>query len=536
MCSDSELARELREVAERYLLQLRQELSQLQGLLRSEPGPPATALLRELRERCHRLAGSSASFGYVELGAELRRTELRLQALIEDGLSEYTSLRSALLAISEPVEAPPLGAVDSLSAVLTEPERRDSHQRAPVARIELAPGDLRVQLESLFQGLGIVVEQGASELKADLRVHWMDASSPMRIPASSHEHGHLLVIAGRDSFEARLAAVRAGAAGFFALPLDALALERRIDLLLQRANPQPYRVLLVDDDPLLLQRNAATLQAAGMQAFALEQPQRLLEELERVQPDVLVLDLNMPDCDGLELAQTVRFSDVWLQMPIVYLSADASDARQRAALATAGEDFLLKPVAAEALVANVLGRARRARSLAQGLSRDGLTGLLRHAEVKEQLAQALARACRDASPLCVALLDLDHFKRVNDRYGHAAGDRVLRSLASLIRLRARRGDAAGRYGGEEFLLVLPGCRLASACELVDQLRVDFAAATIEHSGRRVRASFSAGVAEWQGEESADSLLARADEALYRAKQAGRNRVEAATEGDAAEPG
>lgn len=536
MSSDSELARELREVAERYLLQLRQELSQLQGLLRSEPGPPAPALLRELRERCHRLAGSSASFGHVELGAELRRAELRLQALIEEGLAEYAALRGALLAIAEPEEAPQLGAVDTLYAARGEPEPGDSLERAQVARIDHAPADLRFKLESLLEGLGLVVAEGPSELKADLVVHWTDASSPLRIPPLRNEHGHLLVIAGRDSFDARLAAVRAGAAGFFALPLDALALERRIDLLMQRADSQPYRVLLVDDDPLLLQRNAAILQAAGMQAFALEQPQRLLEELERVQPDVLVLDLNMPDCDGLELAQAVRFSDVWLQMPIVYLSADTSSARQRAALATVGEEFLLKPVAAETLVANVLGRARRARSLAQGLSRDGLTGLLRHAEVKEQLAQALARASRDATPLCVALLDLDHFKRVNDRYGHAAGDRVLRSLASLLRLRARRGDAAGRYGGEEFLLVLPGCRLAPACELVDQLRVDFAATTIEHSGRSVRASFSAGVAEWEGEESADALLARADAALYRAKQAGRNRIEAATEADAAEPG
>jgi diguanylate cyclase (GGDEF)-like protein len=528
MAHERDVAAELKAVADRFLLQLRQELSQLQALLRNETGPAGPALLRELRERCHRLSGSSASFGHTAFADELRQAEHWLQARIRDCGEGYAELRRRLLTLQPPSQAAALPAPAELTDALPAATEYAcaTPERSACLDLPASGGATRQQLEALLTDLGFELSRESGPENCGLRVHWLDedCSAP---PPTAVPHQHLLVLAERDDLQSRLCAVRALADGFFSLPLDALAFERRIDLLMPRTDSQPFRVLLVDDDAALLQHNCSLLRAAGLQAFALDHPLMLLGELERLQPDVLVLDMNMPGCDGLELAKAVRFSDAWLQMPIIYLSADRSDERQRAAMASAGEQFLVKPVAPETLVAQVLGRARRARSLAQGLGRDGLTGLLRHAEIKEQLGQALARAGREASTLSIALLDLDHFKRTNDRFGHAAGDRVLRCLARLLSSRSRRGDATGRYGGEEFLLVLPSCPLEAAAERVDRLRIDFAATSVAIAGQSIHSSFSAGVAQWDGEETPEALLSRADQALYAAKAGGRNRVERA---------
>ncbi|MDC6636318.1 diguanylate cyclase, partial [Leclercia adecarboxylata] len=163
---------------------------------------------------------------------------------------------------------------------------------------------------------------------------------------------------------------------------------------------------------------------------------------------VLLLDVNMPDCSGPELAQMIRLHDEWLRVTIIYLSAETDAHRQMAALLKAGDDFITKPISDNALVAAVYSHSQRARSLSTALARDSLTGLLKHADIKEQLALEVQRATRSGKPASVVMLDLDHFKGVNDTYGHAAGDNVIRALANLLRQRLRRIDSLGRYGGE----------------------------------------------------------------------------------------
>ncbi len=191
------------------------------------------------------------------------------------------------------------------------------------------------------------------------------------------------------------------------------------------------------------------------------------------------------------------------------------DPVERVSLRLSGMIDLLAAEAAVAISrADLLGRLERAART------DGLTGLPNRRHWEQQLPRELARSWRDERPVCVAVIDLDHFKAYNDRRGHQAGDRLLRGAADAWRTALRPYDILARYGGEEFSLILPGCTVGEARTLVERLR----AAVPE------RESCSAGIAEWDAREQADSLVGRADAALYRAKRAGRNRTVVAEPG------
>lgn len=167
------------------------------------------------------------------------------------------------------------------------------------------------------------------------------------------------------------------------------------------------------------------------------------------------------------------------------------------------------------------------KKLSELATHDAMTGAFNRGHVQELLRQGVARFARYRQPICALLLDIDHFKQVNDRYGHALGDEVLRSMSATVMASLREGDIYGRWGGEEFLALLPNVGLQSALEAAERLRTDVAALRIftptgpEHS---IGITVSIGVAEIQEGENAESLVARADTALYQAKAAGRNRV------------
>ncbi len=158
------------------------------------------------------------------------------------------------------------------------------------------------------------------------------------------------------------------------------------------------------------------------------------------------------------------------------------------------------------------------------MATDGLTGLLNHSHLEERLETEIARSQRQGSPLVFAMIDIDHFKRVNDTWGHAAGDRVLRSLAKLLRQRLRRTDVAGRYGGEEFGVILTDTDVETALPLLDAIRRDFGAVQHTCGDTEFSVHFSAGLAGFPRHRSAGVLVNAADAALYVAKQAGRDRI------------
>jgi len=290
---------------------------------------------------------------------------------------------------------------------------------------------------------------------------------------------------------------------------------------------EPYRVLIIDDDVDLAARYSLVLRNSQMLVQTLTDPGELFEVMRTFNPEILLLDVNMPELSGPELAQIIRLNDDWLRVTIIYLSAETDVNRQMAALLKAGDDFITKPISDNALIAAVFSHAQRARSLSTALSRDSLTGLLKHADIKEHVALEVERSLRSGNPASVVMLDLDHFKQVNDQYGHAAGDNVIRSLANLMHQRLRRIDSLGRYGGEEFVAVLPNCTAEQAWQIFDEIRQRFAELRFHAGEQTFNVTLSAGISATDGHASASTLLEHADQALYAAKHKGRNRIEIA---------
>lgn len=334
----------------------------------------------------------------------------------------------------------------------------------------------------------------------------------------------VLVASRHDAAAERLRVVRAGADGFLVKPLDCHDLVDRLDQAARRADAESTAVAIVQRDATEAGCLAETLQRAGMRASVVAEPLQLPEVLDHNSTDLIVLDMDLPGCTGLELAQVVRQYPQHAGVPIVFLADATVPDRRLDALALGADDFLVRPMEPGHLVRALAIRAARARGLRELMLTDNLTGLLNHSRIKEQLRVEVARAGRDHRPLAFAMLDLDGFKGVNDTHGHAVGDRVIKTLARVLQGGLRRSDFIGRYGGEEFAVILPGATAGEARQRLDRLRESFGA--IEHGGRcgAFTVSFSGGVAQLRAGQASEELTVAADRALYAAKRAGRNRL------------
>ncbi|KPB69207.1 diguanylate cyclase [Pseudomonas cannabina] len=322
----------------------------------------------------------------------------------------------------------------------------------------------------------------------------------------------------------RLAAVRAGGEEFLTGALEASSLLEKIEVLTCVAQYEPYKVLIIDDSRAQAMHTERVLNAAGIVTRVLIDPIQAMAELAEFQPDLIILDMYMPGCTGTELAKVIRHNDRYVSVPIIYLSAEDDQDKQLDAMSEGGDDFLTKPIKPRHLITTVRNRAARARSLKARMVRDSLTGLYNHTHILQLLEDCSFRSRRENKPLCFAMLDIDHFKKVNDSHGHPMGDRVIKSLALFLKQRLRKADFIGRYGGEEFAVVMPDTDIHSAHKVLDEIRHRFAEIHYPAQPVDLFCTFSAGVVCLGPHDDSLSLASQADIALYRAKHAGRNQV------------
>ncbi len=337
-------------------------------------------------------------------------------------------------------------------------------------------------------------------------------------------HLPLILTSSQSSFDDRLNAVQLGATNFLTKPFTIDELYDRLNTLNENRRERPYRVVIVEDDVPLSAFYQATLEHAGMETRAIQLPSKLLETLSGFDPDLIVMDLYMPDCTGLELAQIVRQFPGYTTVPILFLSTEARLDLQLKARHLGADDFLPKPLQPGQLISAVTSRANRYRDLKKLTDRDSLTGLLNHANILRNLEREINLASRTGHQVSFAMVDIDHFKNVNDTYGHAVGDHVILRVTHLIRNRLRRVDYVGRYGGEEFAVVMPSTGTAKAKEVMDKLRRAASEMEYESDKGPFSVTFSCGIASYPDIQNAADIANAADEALYKAKHGGRNQV------------
>ena len=296
--------------------------------------------------------------------------------------------------------------------------------------------------------------------------------------------------------------------------------------------PVTARVLVVDDDRDIRALLAARLRRAGYDVFTASDGDEALRVAGEFDPDVVFLDVNMPGRDGFDVCRELVAGRP-TPPAVIFLTAQGNTDKRVTGLEAGAVDYIVKPFDFAELTARMRAalRMKLARDqLAAAVVRDGLTGLLNRRGVDERAAELVAVARRYARPLSGVLVDVDHFKRVNDAHGHAAGDVVLREVAARLRGSARAADVLGRYGGEEFVVLLPETPLAGGVAVAEKLATLLRAAPIAVGPALavpVTASFgvTALVPEMTGPEQ---LYAAADAALYRAKHLGGDRIEVAT--------
>ncbi len=334
----------------------------------------------------------------------------------------------------------------------------------------------------------------------------------------------IIFISEKDDFDTRLMAVRAGGDAFFMVPLDISRLIDRIDELTKARDTVPYHILIVDDDREQVAYYALILQQAGMITSVASDPKTVLGILVEAKPELILMDMYMPGCSGTELASIIRQQEAFVSVPIMFLSYETDREKQLLAIRHGGDDFLMKPIKAELLIQAVITKAERTRHLRYFMERDSLTGLLNHTHLKEHLSREILRADRSGAPISFAMIDADHFKAVNDTYGHLVGDRVLKSLARLLQERLRRTDIIGRYGGEEFGVILINTNPQNAVMIMNKLRESFSRIRHQVDGKDFYVTFSCGIASYPGYADAGEVCAAADTALYEAKESGRNCV------------
>jgi diguanylate cyclase (GGDEF)-like protein len=333
----------------------------------------------------------------------------------------------------------------------------------------------------------------------------------------------MFVVSDNLNLETRLKAVKMGATAFFSRPIDIAGISDRLEEWGSYAVGGPARILIVESSRLMGRYLSNSLEKVGMVTQVISDPLHILEPLIEFRPDLLIMGLHLPHCSGLELAMTLRQMDAYVTIPIVFLSSEEKIHTQMAAMHLGGDDFLNKDIKPHVLASTIEARVRRARVMRARVQLDGLTGLLNRTATLGQLDSEMAKAKRLNTPLCLCLIDVDHFKKVNDTHGHLVGDRVLKAIARLLRQRLRVSDIVGRFGGEEFIIILSNTDIAQAQVVMDEMRVLFT--QLEFSGESVfHSSFSAGLSLFNPEWETDRWLALTDQYLYQAKANGRNQI------------
>jgi two-component system cell cycle response regulator len=296
--------------------------------------------------------------------------------------------------------------------------------------------------------------------------------------------------------------------------------------------PAP-RILLADDSSTVRAMARMELESAGYEVIEVADGAMALKAALDQRPDVVLLDIEMPVMDGYETVRALKSDPRTADIPVVFLTGRVGADDVARALKLGGHDYLRKPPESAELLARVSAALRvktlqdELRARADELDRvsrtDPLTGLHNRRHIEEHLPMLLAEAKRHGYPITVLIVDVDHFKNVNDALGHKAGDDVLKQIAGRLRTTLRIEDILGRWGGEEFVLLLPHTGAEAATVLSERLRRQVSSTPVEAEGQRLTVTISIGGAAAEA-PGAHDLLGLADKWLYIAKKNGRDQA------------
>ncbi|WP_150138177.1 diguanylate cyclase [Candidatus Enterovibrio escicola] len=521
----------------KFLQNMPKRIAQIQLIWKTVQHAPSDSLteLEEFAQESHKLAGTAITLGFVDLGKRGRDIEILLKPFLENktlpkGDEVIDAIVTSLNEISDIAPKQPVEMTYGEVSLLHEIHKKkqltyviSSQEEDTREMIEqLQKIDYDISFFANTSELSDAIKQATpSVIIADLReFNLLDDISQVWRKESGVP---LVVLCPTECWRSRLNVAQAGAFSFIQKPIEYDDLLMVLDNILEAKHVQ-YHVLIVDDDRVIAEHYSIVLQAAGMKTLLLENMEHLLDEIGEFNPDIVLMDLYMPDCSGIDAVCVIRQHLSHTNLPIVYISGETDLKMQMEALQVGADDFLIKPINDIHLTQAVSIRAKRFRKLSTLMDRDSLTGLINHSNLKVALERELSRARRHAANVSFAMIDIDHFKLVNDKYGHPVGDKVIKGVARRLNYRFRKTDTVARYGGEEFALVLPDTSTDIALELVNEFRVTFSKTPFSNGSETFYTTLSAGIATFPEFQSLETIIEAADSSLYLAKEKGRNRV------------
>jgi diguanylate cyclase (GGDEF)-like protein len=488
----------------------------------------------EAQRAAHSLIGSVGTFGFIRASEAARELELELADPAPQRAAAMSTLIAAVHrelqgeALAAPRAQRTESAGDRLRVLIVDDDRElcervaaEAASRKVCCDVAASPQEARALCAERPPAIVLLDLTFPPDGRADAYalLSQLSAATPP-IP--------VLVLTGTGAFTDRVEAARRGSRAFLPKSLLPAEVLDAVEQFLARDRLAATRVLVVDDDPAMLDATRALLRPHDLEVSTLADPLRFWETLEEVAPELLILDVDLPGVNGPELCRTVRNDPRWSRLAVIFATARTDAATVEEVFNAGADDYIAKPIIGPELVSRVANRLERVRLLRAQAETDYLTGLANRAKADEDLTQLAALADRFSEPLSVAMLDIDGFKLVNDRQGHAVGDSVLRRLGEHLRRDFRGTDVVGRWGGEEFIVGMYGMTRENGVQRLANTLERFGKEEFTGSLGTLQVSFSAGVAEYPLDGRSLSAVSRAaDEALYRAKATGRACVLAA---------
>ncbi len=545
MADANELQAQLKILCDAYAAQLPEKMKQLEQAWEQLPLDSWDEEgFQTLHRMVHSLTGSGKTFGFSLLSDVARNLEDHFKQLAQAKTTLNEQQRSHIQGLmSELHQATlhrdaPVGDQTGLTAVVPLSQSLagskhifvvdDDHEQAEELKVQLCYFGYEVSVFSNLADFRLAM-QANPDVTVLIDINFPEDSQGGVQAIKEIQQGRdipltVIFLSAHNEFDARLEAVRAGSIAYLSKPVNIGNLIDKLDNLTSTLSSAPYKVLVVDDSESLSTYYAILLEQAGMVVKVVNNPLDVMVPLLEFTPDLILLDIYMPECNGLELAKVIRQLDIFVSIPIVFLSAESDLDKQLFAIGLGGDDFLTKPIQPQHLISSVTSRIQRSLILRSFMVRDSLTGLLNHTAIQDQLVLEVARAKRQETSLAFAMVDIDHFKQVNDTYGHPAGDRVIKSLSRLLKQRLRETDVVGRYGGEEFAVILNNTDGVAAVKVFDTIRKSFSQLQHFADGKEFSVTFSCGIADVLCFNDSPKLGDAADKALYKAKHFGRDQV------------
>lgn len=544
----------------KYARVLPEKLAELAKAIEAAKAEPGNlTLLDEVKGLAHKMKGTGGSLGFRKVGEHMAFIEDSTMAMKEMAEDErghvWHQIDRCLVDAQMDGEQEAREVIDVVHAdddaekkeQTADSDQTENEKEQPaMARIMVVDKDedfLKV-VEELGRESAVEVVRAQTALEAlDKAAQYPLDAALINIVTEKSQEGFKLAMEIRslpgnhnlplafisgadDRMQDETEGTHAGASLYLNKPFKPDSLEKAVEHLVAIRQGGRPRILITDDDEFFANTIALVLRNEGMIVKTLNDPAQILDTMQEFPPDMLLLDVMMPGITGFDVCRKLRKVPRWRDLPIIFLTGQTGVEARVEAFRCGGDDYLPKPVVNEELLTRVKVRIDRAAMLRERSDKDTITGLLLRRAFSEQLSAILAESERIKCNFSICLLDVDHFKKVNDTHGHLAGDRVLAGLGQLLSKRFRVDDIRGRWGGEEFILAFRRETKERIHKAVDRVLEEFRGMEFESdSGVNFKCSFSGGLATYPDDgETIFDLIHSADQRLYIAKERGRNQI------------